>query len=277
MRLVLDQQGKHDSQGAAIISVSSKISCAPETLRKWVGQAERDLGRRTGLTSSERERLKTLEPENRELHRPNEVQAQGLGLFRPGGARPPTEAMTSFIDAERRRTGSSRSAACCRSPRRPTTRSRPGKRTAAAAREDGNGGRATARRHPRASPCRPRTHDVSQQPASERQPLKDSHRSFLKIAASNLRIARHAHEWEIGSVDQVQCPDHGLHQIFGILNPVRVSQPAPIRSQLKTFDEMPLPTGWQPRGIPVRCSAKCAVSTTSTSSSHQPMEWPWLV
>ena len=46
---------------------------------------------------------------------------------------------------------------------------------------------------------------------SERQ-LRRSHRSFLKIAASNLRIARHAHEWEIGSVDQVQRPDHGLHQ-----------------------------------------------------------------
>ena len=81
VRLVLDQQGEHDSQWAAIISVSSKIGCAPETLRKWVRQAERDQGRRAGLTSSERDRLKALERENRELRRANEILRKASAYF----------------------------------------------------------------------------------------------------------------------------------------------------------------------------------------------------
>ena len=81
VRLVLDQQGEHDSQWAAIISVSSKIGCAPETLRKWVRQAERDLGRRAGLRSSERERLKALEREVRELRRANEILRKASAYF----------------------------------------------------------------------------------------------------------------------------------------------------------------------------------------------------
>ena len=81
VRLVLDQQGEHDSQWAAIISVSSKIGCAPETLREWVRQAERDQGRRAGLTSTERERLKALERENRELRRANEILRKASAYF----------------------------------------------------------------------------------------------------------------------------------------------------------------------------------------------------
>ena len=81
VRLVLDQQGEHDSQWAAIISVSSKVGCSAETLRKWVRQAERDLGRRAGLTSTERERLKTLERENRELRRANEILRKASAYF----------------------------------------------------------------------------------------------------------------------------------------------------------------------------------------------------
>ena len=81
VRLVLDQQGEHDSQWAAIISVSSKIGCSAETLRKWIRQAERDLGRRAGLTSTERERLKALERENRELRRANEILRKASAYF----------------------------------------------------------------------------------------------------------------------------------------------------------------------------------------------------
>ena len=81
VRLVLDRQGEHDSQWAAILSVSSKIGGAPETLRKWVRQAERDLGQRAGLTSRERERLKALERENRELRRANEILRKASAYF----------------------------------------------------------------------------------------------------------------------------------------------------------------------------------------------------
>ena len=57
VRLVLEQQGEHQSQWAAIGSIAAKMGCTAETLRKWVRQAERDAGRRPGLTTGERERL----------------------------------------------------------------------------------------------------------------------------------------------------------------------------------------------------------------------------
>ena len=72
VRMVLEHQSAHDSQWAAIGSIAEKIGCTSETLRKWVRQAERDQGRRPGLTSAERERLKTPERENSVLRRANE-------------------------------------------------------------------------------------------------------------------------------------------------------------------------------------------------------------
>ena len=71
VRLVFDHEHQHESQWAAIRSVAEKIGCTSETLRQWVRQAERDTGRRPGLTTEERDRLKTLERENRELKRAN--------------------------------------------------------------------------------------------------------------------------------------------------------------------------------------------------------------
>ena len=58
-----------------------KIGCTAETLRKWVRQAERDQGRRAGLTSTERDRLKELERENRELKRANEILRKASAFF----------------------------------------------------------------------------------------------------------------------------------------------------------------------------------------------------
>ena len=81
VRLVIEHQGEHESQWAAIGSIASKIGCTAETLRKWVRQAEHDQGRRGGLTSSERERVKELERENRELRRANEILRKAAAFF----------------------------------------------------------------------------------------------------------------------------------------------------------------------------------------------------
>ena len=81
VRLVLDHQGGHESQWAAIVSVSSKVGSSPETLREWVRRAERDSGVRPGLTSDERERLKALERENLELRRANENLRKASAYF----------------------------------------------------------------------------------------------------------------------------------------------------------------------------------------------------
>jgi transposase len=81
VRMVFEHQGEHESQWAAINSIATKIGCTGETLRKWVRQAERDQGKRPGLTSTERERLKELERENRELKRANEILRKAAAFF----------------------------------------------------------------------------------------------------------------------------------------------------------------------------------------------------
>ena len=81
VRLVFTQESDHASQWAAICSISEKIGCTAETLRKWVRRAERDSGRRSGLTTDERERLKKLERENRELKRANEILRKASAYF----------------------------------------------------------------------------------------------------------------------------------------------------------------------------------------------------
>jgi transposase-like protein len=79
--MVFDQEVEHDSQWAAIRSIAAKIGCSSETLRNWVRQAERDAGRRAGLSTEERERLKELERENRELKRANEILRKASAYF----------------------------------------------------------------------------------------------------------------------------------------------------------------------------------------------------
>jgi transposase len=81
VRLVLDHQGEHESQWQAIVSVSSKLGCSAEALRKWVRRAERDSGKRPGLTTSERERIKALEREVFELKRANEILRKASAYF----------------------------------------------------------------------------------------------------------------------------------------------------------------------------------------------------
>jgi transposase-like protein len=81
VRMVFEHAGDHDSQWAAIQSIAGKLGCTTESLRRWVRQAERDVGKRAGLTTDERDRLKALERENQELRRANEILRKASAFF----------------------------------------------------------------------------------------------------------------------------------------------------------------------------------------------------
>jgi transposase len=81
VRLVFEQESAHASQWGAICSISEKVGCTPETLRSWVRRAERDSGKRPGLTTDERQRIKDLEREVRELKRANEILRKASAYF----------------------------------------------------------------------------------------------------------------------------------------------------------------------------------------------------
>ena len=81
VRLVLEQQSSYPSQWAAIVAIAAKMGCKAETLRLWTRRMERDTGKRPGLTTSERERLKALEREVRELKRANEILRKASAYF----------------------------------------------------------------------------------------------------------------------------------------------------------------------------------------------------
>lgn len=81
VRLVFEQQSSHRSQWAAIQAIAGKIGCKPATLWAWVSRMERDTGQRPGVTTSERERMKELERENRELKRANEILRKASAYF----------------------------------------------------------------------------------------------------------------------------------------------------------------------------------------------------
>ena len=81
VRLVREQQGEHESPWAVICSVAGKIGCTAETLRCWVRQAEKDNGARAGATTAERERIKELEREVRELRQANEILCKASAYF----------------------------------------------------------------------------------------------------------------------------------------------------------------------------------------------------
>ncbi|MBB9641136.1 IS3 family transposase [Escherichia coli] len=106
IRMVLESQDEYDSQWAAICSIAPKIGCTPETLRVWVRQHERDTGGGDGgLTTAERQRLKELERENRELRRSNDILRQASAYFGEGGVRPPLEKMMPLLDKLREQYG----------------------------------------------------------------------------------------------------------------------------------------------------------------------------
>ena len=81
VRMVTEQEGEHESRWAAISSIAEKIGCTTETLRRWVRLAEIDHGRRAGLSSDERQRMKELERENRDLRRANAILREASAHF----------------------------------------------------------------------------------------------------------------------------------------------------------------------------------------------------
>ena len=81
VRMVLSNEGQHESRWSAILSISAKIGCAPQTLNEWVKKAEVDSGRRGGITTETAEKMKALEREVRELKQANEILRKASAYF----------------------------------------------------------------------------------------------------------------------------------------------------------------------------------------------------
>ena len=81
VRLVREQVKGNEPTWPAIVSVASKLGCSAESLRRWVRQAERDAGKREGLNTDEREELRRLQREVRELKKANEILRLASAFF----------------------------------------------------------------------------------------------------------------------------------------------------------------------------------------------------
>lgn len=81
VRLVLEHRGEYSSMWAAVTSIAQKFGCSAQTLQGWVRQAEIDGGARPGTSTSDAERLKDLERENRELRRANDILKAASAFF----------------------------------------------------------------------------------------------------------------------------------------------------------------------------------------------------
>jgi transposase len=81
VRMVQEHRSDYPSLWAAIESIAPKIGCVPQTLHEWVRRAEIDAGQRDGITSDERERVKQLEREVKELRRANDILKAASAFF----------------------------------------------------------------------------------------------------------------------------------------------------------------------------------------------------
>ena len=81
VRMVQEHRSDYPSLWAAIESIAPKIGCVPQTLNEWVRRYETDSGLRDGVTSAERERIKALEREVKELRRANEILKLASAFF----------------------------------------------------------------------------------------------------------------------------------------------------------------------------------------------------
>ena len=81
VRMVVEHREDYSSEWEAIVSIAEKVGCSTEALRRWVRRAEVDEGQREGVTTSERDRIKELEKELRELKRANEILRAASAFF----------------------------------------------------------------------------------------------------------------------------------------------------------------------------------------------------
>jgi len=81
VRLVREQRNEHPSLWAAVESIAGMIGCTPQTLHEWVRRDQVDQGERSGVTTDERERIKALERENKELRRANDILKLASAFF----------------------------------------------------------------------------------------------------------------------------------------------------------------------------------------------------
>ncbi len=81
VRMVLEHQGSYETQSAAVAAIAPKIGCIPEPLRVWVRQAEKDSGARDGATNAERDKIKQLEREVRQLRQAHEILRKASAYF----------------------------------------------------------------------------------------------------------------------------------------------------------------------------------------------------
>jgi transposase len=81
VRLVQEHRGEYPSLWMAVESIAPKIGCVPQTLLTWVKRVEIDTGVREGVTTSEAQRIKELERENKELRRANEILKVASAFF----------------------------------------------------------------------------------------------------------------------------------------------------------------------------------------------------
>ena len=105
VRMVLEHRGEYPSLWAAIDSIAPKIGCVPQTLHTWVKRHEIDSGVREGITTSELQRLKELETREQGAAQGQRDLEAGQRVFRPGGARPPSEVLNDFVDQHRQAYG----------------------------------------------------------------------------------------------------------------------------------------------------------------------------
>ena len=90
IRMVLESFDRGDQRQGLVTRIARQLDIGPESLRRWVIQAEIDRGQRAGTTSDEARRIAELERENRELRRANEILKSASAFFAAELDRPST-------------------------------------------------------------------------------------------------------------------------------------------------------------------------------------------